>query len=528
MRFTSHLLAATFFAGAVLAQPLAASAQARDAEAQGLARSAMDVDYLALDFAAAERKLNQALKLCANKACSPAVQAKIHVSLGIVQGGQGKNDEAKASFVAGIGIDPTVEIDQDLATPELNALFEEAKAEVFGELEIEEEVVLEEIAHTPPAEQALHTPLPIFVMVPDDIGANRVQLRYRAPGASDYKAMSLPKLEIGYGGDVPCGELKDEGTLFYYVQVLDATGAVVMTAGTRAQPFRVRIRENIQGDPPHLPGQPPPEACVKPKPKVAPPPSYGETIYPPCDRDRDCDEGMYCNSERRCEMRWDDEEEEGSDDSSSEAKKSWMTVAFAADISLVSGVDVCTQESQRDNYFACYQSNGDRYAGTPILGRANDIQSGMALATMRALVGYDHLVHPNITIGARLGIAFNGSPDDFLPVHADARLSYFIGSKPFSRAGVRPFVFLAGGLMQVDTVVPVEVWEEGGTCTRPGGCKTELDAWKRAGNVFAGLGLGAQYAVTPAHALSLSVRGNMLFPASATVITPEIGFTTGF
>lgn len=526
MRLISHFLAASFLAGATLALPSAASAQARDAEAQGLVRSAMDVDYLALDFAAAERKLDQALKLCSNRGCSPAVLAQIHVSLGIVQGGQGKNDEAKAAFVAGIGIDPTVELDQDLATPELAAVFEEAKEEVFGSLEIEEEVVLEEIAHTPPAEQALHTPLPIFVMVPDDIGASRVQLRYRVPGASDYRAMNLPKLDIGFGGEIPCAQIKDEGTLFYYVQVFDSTGAVVMTAGTRAQPFRVRIRQEIQGDPPHLPGQPPPEACRKPRPKVEPPPSYGETIFPPCDSDRDCEEGMFCNAESRCEMRWDDDEEQ--DDDGTEAKKSWVTIAFAPDIAHVSGVDVCTQESQRDNYFACYQTSGERYTGEPILGRANDIQSGFALATMRALVGYDHLVHPNVTVGGRLGFAFNGSPDDFLPLHADARVAYFIGTKPFERAGVRPYVFLAGGLMQVDTVIPVEVWEEGGSCTRPGGCKSDLDAWKRAGNVFAALGLGAQYAVTPVHALNLSIRGNMLFPASATVITPEIGFTTGF
>ena len=242
MRFTSHLLAASLFAGALVALPSAASAQARDAEAQGLERSAMDVDYLALDFASAEKKLNRALKLCENRGCSPAVVASLHISLGIVQGGQGRNDDAKASFLTGISIDPTIEIDQDLATPELKVAFDEAKAEVLGSLEIEEEVVLEEIAHTPPAEQALHTPVPIFVLVPDDIGADRVQLRYRPPGASDYKALELPKLDIGYGGEVPCKEVKEEGTLFYYVQVLDSTGAVVMTAGTRAQPFRVRIR----------------------------------------------------------------------------------------------------------------------------------------------------------------------------------------------------------------------------------------------------------------------------------------------
>ena len=527
MRLTSHFLAATLFAGTCFTFSLAATGQARDAEAQRLERTAMEADYLALDFASAEKKLNQALKLCANSGCSPAVHAKIHISLGIVLGGQGRNDAAKASFITGLNIDPTAEIDTDLATPELKVLFDAAKAELLDSLEVEEEVVLEEIAHTPPTESALHTPLPIFIMVPDDVDAHRVQLRYRAPGATDYKALNLSKLDIGYGGEIPCAELKDEGTLFYYVQVLDSTGAVVMTAGTRAQPFRVRIRGQIEGAPPSLPGQPPPQACAKPKSKAGEASDADKTIYPPCDSDRDCEEGMFCNREHRCEMRWDDEEEEEADPFET-AKKSWVTVSFAMDIAHVSGVDVCTPESQRDSYYACYLSSGERYTGDPIRGRANDIQSGMALATMRALVGYDHLVHPNVTVGARLGYAFNGSPEDFLPIHADVRATYYFGSNPFSRAGVRPYVFLAGGLMQVDATVPVEVWEQTDDCQRPGGCKTELDAWKRAGNVFAGLGLGAQYAITPSLAMNLAVRGNFLFPASAAVISPEIGFTTGF
>lgn len=525
MRFSSHLFPCLLAGTVVLSAPAAALSQSKEGRAQTLQQEAMNNDYLALDFPAAEKKLTDALKLCGKKDCSAATRAGIHISLGIVLGGQDKLDQAKASFITGLEIDPTAQLDEDLATPELKLAFDQARNEVLGELEIEEEVVLEEIAHTPPAEQAIHTPLPIFLMVPESLDANRVQLRYRAPGADDYKSMMLSELDTGYGGNIPCRDLREEGVLVYYVQVLDATGAVVMTAGTLAQPYRVRIREELAGDPPHLPGQAPPEACIKPKPKVAPPPE-DETIYPPCDSNRDCAEGMYCSSKHRCEEGF-DEDEDG--DAFSRAKKSWITVSFAADIAHTSGTDVCTLDSQQNDFFACYRANGEAYRGDPILGRADDIQPGFAVATMRALVGYDHLVHPNVTIGGRLGYAFNGSPDGFLPIHADARVTYYIGSDPFSRAGVRPFVFLVGGLMQVDTKVAVEVWEqdvEG--CTRPSGCKTDLDAWRQAGNVFAGLGLGAQYAVTPAHALVLSARGEMLFPASSFVITPEIGFATGF
>lgn len=525
MRLTSRNRLSFFLIGAAtIALSSSALGQAMDARAEALERRAMDEDYLATDFAAAEKKLNEALKLCAKNACSSAVAARIELSLGIVFGGQGKVAEARERFIAGLTKDPTVELDEDLATAELKAAFEQARSEILDVLDIDEEVVLEEIAHSPPREQETHAPLPIFLMVPDDVDASRVQLRYRSPGAADFKTMRLAKLEIGYGSHVPCEELRSEGVFTYYIQVLDSTGAVVMTAGTMAQPFRVRIREELTGDPPHLPGQPPPALCVK---KEKAKPAVDETIYPPCDSDRDCAEGMFCSSRSRCEegVGFEDIEDESP---FAQAKKSWVSVSFAADIAYASGTDVCTQDSQRNNYFACFQSSGEPYVGNPILGRANDIQGGFALATMRAMLGYDHLVHPNVTVGGRIGYAFNGSPDDFLPVHVDARVAFYFGKDSFSRAGVRPFVFASGGLMQVDTLVAVEAWELTDECQTPGGCKVELDAWRRAGNAFAALGVGAQYAVTKAQALVLSVRGAYLFPAGAAVITPEIGFATGF
>jgi len=167
------------------------------------------------------------------------------------------------------------------------------------------------------------------------------------------------------------------------------------------------------------------------------------------------------------------------------------------------------------------------------------------------MVGYDRLILDNLTIGIRAGFAFNGAPDpaDFLPVHGEARVAYYLLKKPFASTGARPYVFAAGGLAQVDTGVKVEVLENGeacgadepndrsSPCTRPSpGSQAEdpepriqeLEAYKQAGYGFAGAGAGLSYAPTAGLAFDVNVRGSVTFPAVTFVVSPSVGVTLGF
>ncbi len=91
-----------------------------DAEASKLRQQAIEQDYLATDFAAAETKLVQALALCKDSAsCTPALRARIHCDFGVVYFAEQKKDEADAQFAAAVKDDPGVGISVDLATPEL-------------------------------------------------------------------------------------------------------------------------------------------------------------------------------------------------------------------------------------------------------------------------------------------------------------------------------------------------------------------------------------------------------------------------
>jgi len=115
-------------AGLVLASRQAAAAP-QDAKALELAREAIEVDYLATDFTKAKQKLEQALQLCAGEACSLAIKAQIHRDLGLVLITGLKNREAgKQHFVEAFAADASISLDRDLATPEVQAAFDEARA----------------------------------------------------------------------------------------------------------------------------------------------------------------------------------------------------------------------------------------------------------------------------------------------------------------------------------------------------------------------------------------------------------------
>jgi hypothetical protein len=232
-----------------------------------------------------------------------------------------------------------------------------------------------------------------------------------------------------------------------------------------------------------------------------------------------------------------------------EAKRNWVTLAFSPDVAFVSGENVCTKATQESDHIFCTRQDATHYVGTPTVGNADNINTGAVLSTLRITLGYDRLLGERITVGARLGFAFNGASDggaSFLPVHAEARLGVWPGAAPFVGSGVRPFLFLAVGVAQIDSRVDVELLEDGkacvaktpsdtgSQCTKPSRDgyleprKQTVSAYKQAGLGFAAGGVGVQIAPTPGIAFHLAVRGGITFPSVVPVITPEAGFALGF
>jgi hypothetical protein len=98
-----------------------------------LDQSAIDEDYLGMQFPDSVRKLRQGIAICGRTGCSTKVVAQLHRDLGVVYVGWKKTDEGKAHFLEALRFDPSIELPKDLVTPETKVAFaaaaEQAKSE---------------------------------------------------------------------------------------------------------------------------------------------------------------------------------------------------------------------------------------------------------------------------------------------------------------------------------------------------------------------------------------------------------------
>ncbi len=128
---TSGRLARAWFAlslasALLCAAPARAQSQA-DASANDVADKVMDPDRLYSNFLVAEKRLAAALKKCGKNACSKSVRARLLRDLGVVYiVGLRRLDKGKEYLTKAVKADPSIELDQRIATPELEQLFADA------------------------------------------------------------------------------------------------------------------------------------------------------------------------------------------------------------------------------------------------------------------------------------------------------------------------------------------------------------------------------------------------------------------
>ena len=204
-------------------------------------------------------------------------------------------------------------------------------------------------------------------------------------------------------------------------------------------------------------------------------------------------------------------------------RKNWFTLGVQQEFLFytpVSGVcdstDADGDKTPGNPQYSCRDGDG-LYEGDVYSGSGNEIQSGIGIATTRILVGYDRVFIDRLTIGGRVGFAFNGAPTvpgggTFNPFHAELKSAFFFGQKPFERNGIRPYASLAVGVGEVDGKVSVDFFVD-----REGyeqGERGHLDAWRKTGIAFGALGFGIGYPIGPIMP-SLELRGLMMFGESA-------------
>jgi hypothetical protein len=590
-RFRSWLTLVLSLSALFVSHPAAAAP--KDAAATKLADDAIQGDYLATNFAEAEKKLRKAIALCGGDACSPKVRARINRDLGVVLvAGLNRPEDGKAAFVEALKADPSIGLEKDLTTPDIDKVFQAAKGgggsapSAPSKPSAAAPAAGGDMTHTPPTEQAILTPVPLYAELPDGVTAVKVIARYKAFGTTEWKTIELRKVGNGYGAEVPCQEIgSTTGDLQYYLQATDAGGDVVSTSGSRNAPNKVAIKNELSGDAPHLPGKPPPSQCRDAS--DCPPglpgcpaakKSGGKGWGASCDKDSECSSGLACkngscetgdksgvtesSAAKSCETSSDCESGErcnadklceGSGGSFA-AKKIWLSLNVQQDIGVLGGQrDVCGPQStvastpDETKQYSCLEDNGDYvYSGVPDTAGGNAINGGFKVATTRFLVGLDFLASSNLTLGLRAGYGLNTNvPKDGL--HLEGRLAFWIGHEPFKQKGVRPFFAVMAGYANMDTKIDVPIHEtvtktptcladaaknglDPATCYEPDKGRPQfqtLQVWRKNGPIFAGLGGGVMFPTGASGGVIVEVKFQGLFGNSGFAISPSVGYAFG-
>ncbi len=536
--------------GAVLA--LASPALANDAKVEGEAKKlqadAMDFDFLALDHAKAKDKLQKALKKCGKDKCSKAVLAGLHRDLGVVQINAGENGDKE--FAAAFTNDPNVSIAKDyLDNAAVKKAWEAAKKKKGGggggtepdpggsEKPPSAEGGLTVTASVAP----IGFELPIVVGAPSGLDVASVKVSYKTDSMEKYKAVDAKKQKDKWIVILPCDVTGKATTIKFFVKAFDDSSGEVEHYGTIKKPGQIKLVDSMPDDQeaPTLPGGKDPKECGEGG------GGGGKIEDQSCSDDDECGKDLICREndvgKKVCKPG-----EKKDKAAAADYPKLWVGADFQFDmVFLGSERDIC-----KLNTWTCsVDADGGRKditttdsgGGIRVGPTGGKTDGGMAFATKRFNLSLDYFVAPRISLGARLGYAIGGNPTSaakFVPLHAEARLQYFITDGSF-----RPFFLVNGGYGMFDAPVPNVIIQPQDPAGFYNGCKDGsppetcpeenrvikgVTAYKLTGPFFVGLGLGAWFHPTPKVAISAAVKVLFPLPVFAPVIAPELGLKFSF
>jgi hypothetical protein len=559
---TRRVFVAALTAVAILAVGVTFSPSAfADARTEAVAKKAIkkaQADFAALNYGTGSTRLQKALRACGESKCTPQTKATLLMDLGAMQFKKGAKDESSLSFQTAAKLVPGIAFDPAFDSPELRAAF--AAATGAGGGDSGGVAPTGDFGHTPAAEQAANTPLPIYVDGgPDSVA--RVVVKYRSESMSSWKRIDLKKLDSGWGGLIPCADVKT-GTLRYYIQGIDDTKTPVGSNGDAKHPYTVQIKDSISGAAPHLPGKAPPKSCSESS--DCPP------DFPGCSKSGESagDSG---------DENGDEEKEESKP--SGPFKRFWVGVGAELEfISVPSGNDVCALDptsalpSNSNNLYCTTQSGADfpsraSSAQNNALCTAAQAQAGLCPGDagghsggglvpgdMRLMLAFDYAVTANLLVGARLGLTLFPYPGNAAVsdgrafgtrFYGEARGTWVFGENALGSPGIKPMVQLGAGAAQFDGHVSGGVAYCTATQTNPAGppskafppgpCQAQfatgsVNIWETSGPAFGALGGGVRWNASDRIALTGALRLNLSFGASGLVPTygPEITAQYGF
>lgn len=203
-----------------------------------------------------------------------------------------------------------------------------------------------------------------------------------------------------------------------------------------------------------------------------------------------------------------------------------LAVMVEQDLGPVSGEAPCSKDGQLSDGWSCFRARGDQYHGTPTGSR---LPLALGLGTTRLAVTTDFWLG-TVALGARLGWAFRGvspaSDGRGTPIPVDVGLR---GRVVLSRGGSLALDLLAVvGFRELDLHAKVNVAEDRSVppsiyqLDNPD--KQSLDAYKRLGRGYAGIGLSATVGLGETTALRLELPLSLSFPTAGLALSPSAAF----
>jgi hypothetical protein len=546
-----------------------------EADATKADSDAMDL-WLAADFKGAKAKLDGALKKCGKDKCGDSVLAALHRDLGVVLITMGKKGDGAKEFDAAFAADSAVTLAKDYQdNPDVKSAWETAKKNGGGSTTATTPTstgTTTAPTTNPDAEGGLSLDFkegpkgvvfPIIVAVPDGLDVESVKVSYKSAAMDKYKTMDAKKDDSGkFIATLPCDDTQFQGDIKIYIRAYDPEKNEVDHLGTYKKPAVIHIADKLDEgtEPPSFPGGKEPDKCVE-KGDCQPgfPCDKGGNKKPAgsgCESDDECDAGLACIENSQGKKLCNEAEGGGGGGGgggASKGKKLWIGADVSADLLYIGQAsDICN-----DNAWACTKSGADVGVrpdqGVEVAaGGGGKTSGGPALGTIRAYLSLDYFVGTNIALGLRAGYAFNGNNSSnatFTPIHAEGRLTYFLGKSPTTDPkGFKPYVMAGGGFAEFDAAVPDIVAivsrnsvlasddaQAGGTACQTAygsgtaddvnaNCRiTGIKAYRLAGKTFAEIGTGFWYMLSPKMALNVGLKILLPFPTFSPGIAPEVG-----
>ncbi len=260
------------FAAVILVSGLALGGKAfaqQDAEkqVQRMNKRAM-ADYDSLEFELSRKSLMDAVSLLRSSGLDDApVAAKTYMNLGVVYvAGFKDRNRGVQQFVQALKINPNLKLDPNIASPELEEVFDAARKQVgvsapptnpnpgtkpppTGDNEPPPTSAndVKGLQHSPVDEACPGEPLTVKALVGSDVGARSVVLLYRPTGQADFVTVQMKNSGgADWVGAIP-GDVIVDHPIQYFIEARDKRGKQLVCSGSAANPYIVTLAEVAPG-----------------------------------------------------------------------------------------------------------------------------------------------------------------------------------------------------------------------------------------------------------------------------------------